>query len=147
MILGVGPGNFWIPVSDGFLDPETSQIQFSLHKRIFKHMTSIFKLMMDWWMNKIFLKFKWAYKVTIEPFHGIKTQAHINSFWKSNFVSSSPLPPKKKQRQNLHLISFTDNIHLHCNSSSIPLHLLSNSSKKLEWVIKHPLSWFWRSFR
>ena len=51
MILGVGPKNFWIPVSDGFLDLETSQKHFSLHKRIFEHMINIFKLMMDWWMN------------------------------------------------------------------------------------------------
>ena len=36
MILGVGPRNFWIPVSDGFLDPETSQKHFSLHKKGFK---------------------------------------------------------------------------------------------------------------
>ena len=119
MILGVGPRNFWIPVSDGFLDPETSQIQFSLHRRIFKHMTSIFKLMMDWWMNKIFLKFKWAYKVTIEPFHGIKTQAHINSFWKSNFGSFFFFSTEQAKTRDLFFIHSPPTTSIHSNSSSI----------------------------
>ena len=44
MILDDGPRDFWIPVSDGFLDPETSQKHLSLHKRDLKHMIRIFKV-------------------------------------------------------------------------------------------------------